>query len=121
MPRDSAVIFVPPTLSLDGIYIRDCISYALARGYQLAAIVRDWQQIDRMLRTGRAGVVVVAREEHRAAEDDPTATVRIQVPDPMPDERVRRILDGDEDVPRDVAPETVAALRLIWWRLRDMQ
>jgi hypothetical protein len=122
MPRDNAVIFVPPTLSLDGLYTRECISYVLGRGYQLAAIIRDWGQIDRMLQAGRAGVVVVAREEHRAGapDSDPSVTASLELPNAMPEDRVRRILDGDEPVPCGVAPETVAALRMIWWRLRDL-
>jgi hypothetical protein len=124
--RDSAVIFVPPTLSLDGIYAQNCISYALGRGYQLAAVIRDWRQIDQMLQDGRAGVVVVGRGEHWVGEDlgrsEPAGTTQL-LPRPEPsrfnDDGIRRVLNGVDPVPAGVAPETVAALRLIWWHLRD--
>jgi hypothetical protein len=118
--RDSAVIFVPPTVSLDGLYTQDCISYALGRHYQLAAIERDWRKIERMLREGLASVVVVAREQHHTyTESTADQTQVIQGQSQFTEDRVRRILNAEEPVPAGVAPETVAALRLIWWRLQD--
>jgi hypothetical protein len=124
--RDSAVIFVPPTLSLDGIYAQECILYVLNRGYQLAAVIRDWRQIDRMLQDGRAGVVVVGRGKHGSGEElersmpaDITQSLPRQDLGQFDEGRIWRILDGVDPVPVGVAPETVAALRLIWWNLRD--
>jgi hypothetical protein len=117
--RASAVIFVPSTLSLDGAYAQECITYALDRGYQLAAIERDWRRIDRMLQEGRAGVVVVGRERHTACPASEEVTQKVRANGPFTDDRVRRILNAQEPVPDGVAPETVAALRLLWWRLQD--
>jgi hypothetical protein len=117
--RDSAVIYVPPTISLDGLYTQERISYALGRGYQLAAVERDWRKIERMLREGLASVVVVAREQHRVCEERAETTRVIASDGPFTEDRIRRILNAEEPVPAGVAPETVAALRLIWWQLRD--
>lgn len=131
--RPRAVIYIPATLSLDGHYAATCVTYATSRGYQLIAIIRDWLHIDRLLRSGRAGVVIVAREEHwtgtgtvevapvldldrhRALAD----TRSMERPGSGGDDNVRRVLEGCDPVPVGVAPETVAALRLIWWRLQD--
>lgn len=63
--RVRAVIFVPPGLSLDGHYAAQCVAYVLNRGYQLAAIFRDWGEVDAFLSLNGAQVVVVARGEHR--------------------------------------------------------
>jgi hypothetical protein len=128
-----AIIHIPPRQSLDGQCATRRMAYALDRSYRLVAAMRDWEAIDRMLRTGQASVVVVACEEHRTgglAEEagmatvadlgryrDKMATQSIRPATHESTDRLRRILDGDESAPRDVAPETVAALRLIWWRL----
>lgn len=69
-----AVIVIPPQLSLDSLYARECITYALDRGYQLAAIVRDWNDVDII---NAAQTVIVARSVYPGRE---CATQRIIPP-----------------------------------------
>jgi hypothetical protein len=58
-----------------------CVSYCLARGYAVAAIVRDdWGAAMKALCTFAASVVVVARLEHL----DETCTPRMEVAADMP-------------------------------------
>lgn len=56
-----AVIVIPPDLSLDSLYAKERIDYALDRGYQLAAVVRDWSEVDVNLALNTAQIVIVAR------------------------------------------------------------
>jgi hypothetical protein len=55
-----AVIFIPPEISLDSPYAKQRINYALDRGYQLAAVVRDWSDVDESLARNTAQTVIVA-------------------------------------------------------------
>lgn len=66
-----AIILIPPDLSLDSPYARECISYVLNRGDQLAAIVRDWNDVDVI---SPAQTVIVARSVYPGSE---CATQRI--------------------------------------------
>jgi hypothetical protein len=73
-----AVIVIPPELSLDSLYARERIDYALDRGYQLAAVVRDWADVDASLALNAAQVVIVARSVYPGREH---VTERILPPD----------------------------------------
>ncbi|GGN40605.1 hypothetical protein FHR83_006999 [Actinoplanes campanulatus] len=129
----AAVIFIPPSISLDSIYATQCVEYALQRGYRLTAIIREWSVVEHYLCSGSAMVVVVARHEHLAGEQ------LVEVVDSGPcapvvdlcsrrakqntrrlwpsrkwfsNDRVREILDGDGPV-YGLDRETVEALRRI--------
>jgi hypothetical protein len=77
--RICAVIFIPPNLSLDSLYAEECIAYVISRGYQLAAIVRDWADVDTSLIIGTAQVVIVARNEHRGNRPAEVAGEQTQI------------------------------------------
>lgn len=76
--KNSAVIFIPPNLSLDGEYAQECIAYVLHRGYRLAAIFRSWDDVDTSLILNTAQVVVVARGEHRGDRPAEVAAPRAE-------------------------------------------
>ncbi|WP_045742269.1 hypothetical protein [Actinoplanes rectilineatus] len=77
MDRIRACIFVPPRLSLDGLYAQRCMTYVARRGYALVSLLRDWGTVERSLLAGHSQVVVVARQDHYAGGCQPGRGVEV--------------------------------------------
>lgn len=60
----NAVTYVPPSHPLDGIYAQRCLEHVQERNYHLVAIIREWDQLDQLIRAGSIEVVVFAKREH---------------------------------------------------------
>ncbi|WP_328465570.1 hypothetical protein OHA21_43930 [Actinoplanes sp. NBC_00393] len=59
-----AIIFIPPNLVLDGAYSNQCTAYIARRGYELVAVYRKWEDVEQVLKNGRAQVVIFADLSH---------------------------------------------------------
>lgn len=69
-----AIIFVPPGPGYEQSAAQ-CLDHAEFCGYQLAGIVRDWQEVHRMLGNGEVSVAIVADER----DLDPQRKPRVEV------------------------------------------
>lgn len=79
----TAVVFIPPNLPNDGDLAVRCQAYILRRGYHLIAFSRDWDEVEWLLGTGRAVIVIFADPHHierpvpaEIASDEPTRRIR---------------------------------------------
>lgn len=74
----TAVVFVPATAIVP--FAKQCLDYCAARGYEIAGVIRgDWAAVARMLITGAASIVVVARREHLDPDREPRVEVLAEV------------------------------------------
>jgi hypothetical protein len=59
-----AVSFIPPNLPNDSTLEARCRAYTNRRGYRFLTVTRDWDEVEWLLGTGRARVVVFANPAH---------------------------------------------------------
>lgn len=62
-----AIIFVPPGPAA-APWLTICAAYCTRKGYSVVAVVRDWDDVVRMLKDDGIEVVVIGRRDHLPAE-----------------------------------------------------
>ena len=62
--QETAIVYVPPDIDDDGVFACQGIVQIHESGYRLGGVLRDWLQLLRIAREGKASVAVFAREEH---------------------------------------------------------
>ena len=74
----SAAMFIPPDIPWDGSYARKCHAHVTRRDYRLVAILRNWNQLDQIVREHGVQVVVYAAPDRRPKDigNDTTRILR---------------------------------------------
>lgn len=76
-----AVIFVPAVHQF-ATYASQCLEYCAARGWVVLGVDHDWEAAAKVLKSGLAGVLVVARPDHLDPDREPRVEVVDQGPAP---------------------------------------
>lgn len=129
-----AIIYLAAGLPMNASFARLCLDHCVRRGYEICAILRDWNSVHRVLIDGQADVVVNVPghwhpEAHRCADNDTTDLTRYRAEFRRPSNDgpagkmstrdVREVLDGNGPAPVGIDPASIAAARRIARRLNS--
>lgn len=67
----SAIVFIPPGTPASAQWRDTCGDYCQRKGYRLAGIVAQWDDVIQLITDGEADVVIVGRRDHLARDRSP--------------------------------------------------